>query len=80
MYGDVYMVPVDFASSILYPKGTWCSIMYFNPIEGNPQCFNMTVTARHTIKQKFFFAREGTIAPLQDPEGLIHNTGKISSS
>jgi hypothetical protein len=57
MYGDVYMVPVDFASKILYPKGTWCSVMYFNPIEDNPKCFAQVSSTRVPINQKFFFAR-----------------------
>lgn len=79
MYGDVFMVPVDFTIKPYYPAGTWCTLMYFNPAGDDPRCFK-TTGGNQTLGNKFFYAKDGTITPLQDPEGTLHQTKWLSST
>jgi hypothetical protein len=79
MYGDTFMVPVKTSGKYkpFYAKGTWCSIIYFpDPARSDPSCFTSIVGGPQTITNKFFFAKDGFITPLQDPEGLFH-TGDV---
>lgn len=75
MYGDTFMVTFqDQGVKAYYPKGSWCSIIYFNPIEDDGLCFTNKEGGVISRTNKFFFAYEHTITPLQDPEGIFHTT------
>jgi hypothetical protein len=64
MYGDSFMVPVKYANKPYFPKGTWCTLIYQNPLGDDPKCFVNIVGTNVTLTNKFFFSREGTITPL----------------